>query len=109
MSIAGAIASMTGFIFILVLLLSPHKGIIGRFIAQKKRDRQHAVRALCLYLAEREKEGQSVPHIGLAQSLGWSQNYLQAILALACERRMVGVRENAIVLFDRAVTKKLLQ
>lgn len=77
-SIAGAIATMSGIVFIVVLVAAPRRGLIARTLQEQKKKRSLAhdvlknFLVLCPY-------NQSTP-VNIMNSLGWSQRYTDSVI-----------------------------
>lgn len=77
-SIAGAMASVAGLLFVAALLLSPGHGLLARMLQLRKMGRRLSGQLLLLHL---RKEGEVVPTAMLERRFGWSGRRLQAVLS----------------------------
>jgi manganese/zinc/iron transport system permease protein len=77
-SIAGAMASVAGLLFVAALLLSPGHGLLARLLQLRKMGRRLSGQLLLLHL---RKEGEVVPTAMLERRFGWSGRRLQTVLS----------------------------
>ena len=75
-SIAGAIAMLTGILFIVVLFMAPEKGILGTSIHNRKQKINLAGEILCTYLLQHE----TMPIATIASVFGWQGSFTNTIL-----------------------------
>lgn len=75
-SIAGAMASVAGLIFVAALLLSPGHGLLARMLQLWKMGRRLSGQLLLLHL---RKEGEVVPAAMLERRFGWTGRRLQRV------------------------------
>ena len=102
-SIAGAIAVMTGIIFMFALFGAPRNGIIARYIIERRRRRVLAQDVLCAYVMHLNHKGASKEYYRvavIAQQLGWTQNFMQQVIALVVEQGVMQNKENVLVLAE---------
>ena len=82
-SIAGAMATVSGLIFLLVLAFSPHHGLLAKWLRHRKLSRGMAEQLLLLHL-EHSGEGRRLPHV--AQRFGWSEKELERVALRLLDR-----------------------
>ncbi len=75
-SIAGAMASMAGLLFLLSFILSPRHGLLSRIVTQRRMRNRLSGQLLLLHLSERER---CQPEAALRRRFGWSEAYFQKI------------------------------
>lgn len=73
-SIAGAIATMSGILFLCTLLFAPEKGLFASYLANRRQKRIIALQLLRAYLKQYPTRCASVSV--LDHDLGWSKKYL---------------------------------
>jgi len=73
-SIAGAIATMSGILFLSALLFAPEKGILASYFITRRNKRALALQLLRTYLATTQTRRASLT--ALSRDLGWSKKYL---------------------------------
>jgi manganese/zinc/iron transport system permease protein len=77
-SIAGAMATVAGLLFLAALLFSPGHGLLARVLQLRRMGRRLSGQLLLLHL---RKEGEVVPAAVLEQRFGWNGRRLQQVLA----------------------------
>lgn len=77
-SIAGAMATVAGLLFVAALLLSPSHGLLARLLQLRRMGRRLSGQLLLLHL---RKEGEVVPTSLLERRFGWSARRLQTVLS----------------------------
>lgn len=77
-SIAGAMALVSGLLFLAALLFSPGHGLVARVLQLRRMGRRLSGQLLLLHL---RKEGEVVPVAMLERRFGWSGPRLQRVLA----------------------------
>ena len=75
-SIAGAMASVAGLLFVAALLLSPGHGLLARMLQLRKMGKRLSGQLLLLHL---RKEGEVVPTAMLERRFGWTGRRLQRV------------------------------
>lgn len=76
-SVSGAMASMTGVLFVLTLLLSPSRGLLAGALRRRRNERRFAGALLLSRVAEL---GPSAADTDIADSLGWDEGRVAAAL-----------------------------
>lgn len=87
-SLAGSIALANGGIFLLTLILSPTKGIVGSWLRKRH---TRTIQALTIVCVRAANATQPVPltTLGLAQQLNWSRAYTEKIVSFACKQNLL--------------------
>ena len=85
-SIAGAMASVAGLIFVAALLLSPGHGLLARMLQLRKMGRRLSGQLLLLHL---RKEGEAVPAAMLERRFGWTGRRLQGVASMLLRTGLV--------------------
>lgn len=73
-SIAGAIATMSGILFLSTLLFAPQKGLLATYFMSRRNKRTIALQLLRTYLESNPTRCASIS--ALSQDLGWPPSYL---------------------------------
>jgi manganese/zinc/iron transport system permease protein len=73
-SIAGAIATMSGFLFLCTLLFAPQKGLLATYFMNRRNKRIIALQLLRTYLESATSRRASLT--ALSHDLGWPRSYL---------------------------------
>ncbi|PIE99135.1 MAG: zinc ABC transporter permease [Treponema sp.] len=110
-SISGAMATMTGIIFLLAYLFSPKQGLIKRKMLANKLKIDFAVTTLLVHLFTHEgteKECDECCEEHLTEHINWSKEKAKKIVKIAVERKLIGINENSLSLSDlgRELAKK---
>lgn len=85
-SIAGAMASMTGFFFLVAFFFSPKNGVIKKIILKKQQRIDFGVKMLLVHLLEHEGsalEAQENTFTNLIDHIGWSKAFASQITSQA--------------------------
>lgn len=84
-SIAGCIASMTGFFFLIALFFSPIKGIFAYILMQRKYKVEICKKILCHYLAQQGMQGrrQYCSVANIAEVFKWPIKFLNILIKRA--------------------------
>lgn len=77
-SIAGAMAAVSGLLFVVAVAASPRHGLASRLLAQRRLGRRLAEKLLLVHLAE--AEGAPVPAERLGRRFGWSPRRLERVI-----------------------------
>ena len=77
-SIAGAMASVTGVLFLLALFFSPQQGLCGRFISRHRLRYSLSRHLVLLHLG---RGGPGLSEMELGARFGWPQGYLHRVLS----------------------------
>lgn len=91
-SIAGAIATVTGLIFVFVLFFSPETGLIASFLTAQRRKRTMAHDLLCSHL---KKLARPCSLDELSSDFGWNKAF---IVSLATESTLIYFDKNILTL-----------
>ena len=90
-SIAGAIATMSGILFIGALLLAPQKGLLAAYFTNRRNKRLSAMQLLRTYVKSMPTHCASIT--ALSRDLGWTPKYLHD-LAKADEAYQILMRDD---------------
>ena len=90
-SIAGAIATMSGILFIGALLLAPQKGLLAAYFTNRRNKRLIAMQLLRTYVKSMPTHCASIT--ALSRDLGWTPKYLHD-LAKADEAYQILMRDD---------------
>lgn len=87
-SIAGSIAMMSGFIYMLVCLMAPHTGIYAQWMRARGTRKYLFIDIMCLYIA---KNGplKEIFLNQLASDLGWRLSFVKRLLAHGAQHDML--------------------
>lgn len=90
--IAGAMATMSGVIFLACLVFAPEQGLVARALIAARRRRRFAIEMLLVHLSSHEGKADegtecSVPHLAVA--LRWPQERIDRILSQATQRGLI--------------------
>ncbi len=77
-SIAGAMAMMAGFFFLLAFLLSPHHGLLAKLLRRSRLARRMAEQLLLLHLQD---QGEGLPMERIARRFAWTPRRLSSTVA----------------------------
>jgi manganese/zinc/iron transport system permease protein len=91
-SIAGAMASVAGLLFVAALLFSPGHGLLARLLIHRRMGERLSGQLLLLHL---QKEGE-VPVTTLERRFGWSDRRLRKTLSRLQRRGWVEVRDSGL-------------
>lgn len=91
-SISGSIATMTGIIFMGVLLLAPERGILSKKWDQKEKSEKFALHLLLVQLldhegVENDDFESSIPH--MKEHMGWKESMCKSIIARGVEKGFI--------------------
>lgn len=95
-SIAGSIATMTGVFFLLVLLLAPQRGLVGRWSRARRQRYQFAGEMLLVHLSQHEHEPAASAEATLehmARHMHWQPAFGAQVADLLLRRGLV-TRQN---------------
>jgi manganese/zinc/iron transport system permease protein len=103
-SIAGMMATMSGFLFLLTFLLSPNRGIIALLYRRAKQRWEFAAIMLAVHLFHHEglpeaADENSVSHLPI--HLKWDLSFSQKVLRRALKREFIDVKGEKLLLLDR--------
>lgn len=93
-SIAGSIATMSGIIFLLVLIFAPHKGLCARYFYQKRESNKVRLAILCTHLHQNCCNTVD----DLAHHLGWHLPAARSSAHTAATRGLILMSQQFIVL-----------
>ena len=100
-SIAGAMATMVGIVFVTVLVLAPKRGLVATMARRRHQKLDFAQTMLTIHLLnhERTPEAQSENRVkGLENHLRWDAGFTNRIITLARRRGLVEVTEGVLIL-----------
>lgn len=98
-SIAGAMATMTGLIFFAVVLTAPRKGIIALIRRSRQQKYEFAGHSLLMYLLNHEAQtsaGRPDHAEGIASHLQWEPSFFHTVLARLLDHQYAELRENRV-------------
>jgi manganese/zinc/iron transport system permease protein len=99
-SIAGAIASASGLLFAIALLIAPRRGLLAQARRRSSQRLDFAVRMLLVHLLHHEdtpEAAEECREAGLHRHLGWRDSWTKRVLSKA-EGRALVVRRGDLVL-----------
>jgi len=100
-SIAGAMATMVGIVFVTVLVLAPKRGLVATMARRRHQKLDFAQTMLTIHLLnhERTPEAQSENRVkGLENHLRWDAGFTSRIITLARRRGLVEDTEGMLIL-----------
>lgn len=111
-SIAGAMATMTGVLFVVVLLFAPERGLVARARQRRTRQARFAVDMLLVHLSRHENTAgeQSENALGhLVGALNWTPTFAEAAVQRADQQGLLEQRGEYLELTDagRSVARKV--
>lgn len=92
-SIAGAMATVSGLLFGLVLLFSPRHGLLAKLLRHRSLSRGMAEQLLLLHLGNGGDQSRAAA--GVAQRFGWSEKQLAKVAGRLADRGWLAVGEGA--------------
>lgn len=103
-SIAGAMATMTGVIFVVTLLFAPERGLIARARLRRQRRDRFAVDMLLVHLSRHEntpteESENALPH--LTGELNWAPEFAGAAVQRARQQGLIEQRGDTLRLTDK--------
>jgi manganese/zinc/iron transport system permease protein len=99
-SIAGAMASVAGLLFVTALLFSPSHGLLARMVHLRRMSSRLSGQLLLLHL---RKEGEVVPTAMLERRFGWTGPRLQRVAARLLRDKLVEQAGDGLRLTSRGV------
>ena len=101
-SIAGAIATVLGLVFLLVYLLAPETGMIS--VAYKQRQQKREVLLLTFLLHIKNHSTTNERHINhLGEHINWKKKQAKAVVDLAQKNNMISINNQVISLTDKGI------
>ncbi len=100
-SIAGAMATMIGFVFVAVLVLAPHRGLIANALRRQRQRLEFAQTMLAIHLLNHEgtAAAESENRVdGLEDHLRWEPDFTSQIVDLARRHGLVTIDAGLLVL-----------
>ncbi|MDO1502288.1 metal ABC transporter permease [Winogradskyella maritima] len=99
-SIAGSITTMLGFIFLLVYLFAPTKGVIAVLYREKQQRREVSLITFLLHLKNHnELEERHVNH--LREHINWQKVRAKSVLDLALKNNMITIDSDIVSLTEK--------
>ncbi len=96
-SIAGSITTMLGFIFLLVYLFAPNKGVIAVLYREKQQRTEVSLLTFLLHLRNHnEEEERHVNHLN--EHINWQKVRSKTVLELALKNNMILIDNNIVSL-----------
>lgn len=102
-NISGAMATMTGTLFVLVLLFAPERGLIARMIQREGRKRRFATEMLVVHLNRHENTPEAAAENTLShlvEELNWSSQFAKSTVNRAVGQGWVDLQQDALMLTD---------
>jgi manganese/zinc/iron transport system permease protein len=111
-SIAGAMATMTGVLFVVVLLFAPERGLVARARQRRTRQARFAVDMLLVHLSRHENTAGEHSENALGHLVGamhWTQEFAQTTVHRADQQGLLEQRGDLLQLTDagRSVARKV--
>jgi manganese/zinc/iron transport system permease protein len=102
-SIAGAITSVLGLLFLLVYLFSPKKGFFSVIYRQRQQRIEVSLLTFLLHLANHnEKEERHVNHLN--EHINWQKVRAKQVLDLAEKNNMIQIENDIVSLTDKGIS-----
>ena len=99
-SIAGSITTMLGFIFFLVYLFAPSKGIFAVMYREKQQRAEVSLLTFLLHLKNHSEERER--HVNhLNEHINWQKVRSKTVLDLALKNNMIKIKNNIVSLTDK--------
>jgi manganese/zinc/iron transport system permease protein len=100
-SIAGAMATMTGVVFLLSLCFAPERGLVAQWLRRRRQRQEFAVDMLLVHLHQHEntpdaEEENAIP--ALREHLRWNAPFAEKVLANAQRHALVDTRNTMLEL-----------
>ncbi|OIQ30979.1 MAG: zinc ABC transporter permease [Bacteroidetes bacterium MedPE-SWsnd-G2] len=96
-SIAGSITTMLGFIFFMVYLFAPSKGIIAVLYREKQQRKEVLLLTFLLHIKNHSEENER--HVNhLNEHINWQKVKAQSVLDLATKNNMISIDNNIVSL-----------
>ncbi len=108
-SISGSITTVLGFVFLLVYLIAPHRGIIAVLYREKQQSIEVSLLVFLLHLSNHnEKEERHVKHLN--EHINWQKVQSKTVLDLALKNNMIEINEHIVSLTKKgeAFTKQAI-
>lgn len=109
-SIAGSIATTLGFIFLMVYLFAPEKGLISVLYRQKRQRTEVSLITFLLHLNRHQEESER--HVNhLREHIDWHEVRARTVLDLALKNNMIEIHDDIISLTEKGLifTEKSLE
>ncbi|MBU2938151.1 metal ABC transporter permease [Lacinutrix sp. C3R15] len=102
-SIAGSITTMLGFIFLIVFLFAPSKGIIAVMYREKQQRTEVSLLTFLLHLKNHTEERER--HVNhLQEHINWQKVRAKTVLDLAQKNNMITMNKNIVSLTNKGDT-----
>lgn len=99
-SIAGSISTMLGFVFLLVYLFAPSKGLISVMYRQKQQRTEVSLLTFLLHLNNHTEEKER--HINhLREHINWQKIRANTVVDLALKNNMISVKKEVVSLTEK--------
>ena len=99
-SIAGAIATMSGILFLIALLFAPEKGLLASYVVNRRNKRAIANTVLQTYL--RAQPTHCAPLAALQRDLGWSNAYIKNLVEPDEQYALITIQQEPHVMIGRS-------
>jgi len=100
-SIAGSMATMSGFLFVLSLVFAPHQGLLAKFLLKKKQKTIFAQHMLIVHLLDHEgkpEEEEENRRSTIYKHLRWSEEFAKKIVSKSLNEGFAIVSGDKLVL-----------
>jgi len=102
-SIAGSIASVLGFIFLIVFLFAPGTGMVSVSYKQSRQKIEVLLLTFLLHLKNHtEKKERHVNHLG--EHINWQKSQAKSVLDLALKNNMIVIDKGIVALTEKGDT-----
>src|SRR5688572_27861748 len=113
-SLAGAMASMSGILFVVALLFAPERGLVAKAIQRRARRERFAVEMLLVHLSRHEKTAGEAIENSLAHltgELNWTPQFADSAVQRADRQGYIDLRGNLLKLTEqgRGIVGQVLQ
>lgn len=114
-SIAGSMATMSGVIFIAILLFSPQRGLLSKLSTHQKRKWKFAMQMLTVHLLDHESKGRAEEErennvLSINEHMNWPLPFSKKVVAHSMRKELVRKENNLLKLTElgRETAKKVM-
>jgi manganese/zinc/iron transport system permease protein len=103
-SLAGAMATAQGVLFLLAFLLAPERGIVAQILDFRRKQQDFGIAMLTIHILQHEgteSESRECSILHLDEHLGWELQWATKLAYLAQDRMLVHLRKGQLSLTDR--------
>ncbi len=105
-SIAGSITTVLGFVFLMVYLFAPSKGIIAVMYREKQQRTEVSLLTFLLHLKNHDEvEERHVNHLN--EHINWQKVRAKTVLDLALKNNMILIENNIVSLTKKVMNLRL--